>query len=92
MAAVGLISIAIGLMIDLRVFATIWYGVQERCLPTQIPFVECRTQDADVLDEANRVGTMSVGERMGYSLVTKNMSRMYGRFCSVNRLSFAVEP
>lgn len=62
-----------------------------RMLMIPPPGVSGEAIDADVLNERNRVYGMSAFEGRSHALVVRDMSKMYGRFCGVNRLALAVD-
>lgn len=89
--SIGFICIAVCLMFDTKVFLSVWYMLRERILASPVPQSRSIHIDSDVVSERERVGSMPVADMQHYSLVTKELSKMYRSFCSVNRLSFTVE-
>lgn len=94
MAAVGGLAIGLNLVIEFRVFETMVFLWRSACDRTKASadWADDSVQlDADVLDERERVRVMSSFEMRSQSLVVRDVSKMYGGFCAVNRLSLAVD-
>lgn len=93
MAGVGLLAAVVNLLIEYRCFDALWFVVSAggRRMQTVVPPFGDDVDDADVVEEQHRVNNMSAYEIGAQSLVVREMSKMYGRFCSVNRLSVSVD-
>lgn len=89
--SVGVLCITLCLMLDTKILLSWWYMVRERMLTSPVPQSQAIQLDSDVVAERTCVAPMSVAKMKQYSLVTKDLSKMYRNFCSVNRLSFTVE-
>lgn len=48
--------------------------------------------DSDVVTEKNRINNLELSEISNYNLVMKNVTRLYGDFMAVNKLSSAIKP
>lgn len=90
MITVGVLCCITCLMLDTKTFLSWWYKVRERLLASPVPESGLLT-DSDVLNECQLVASMTLNDMQEYSLVTKDLSKMYRSFCSVNQLSFTVE-
>lgn len=88
---IGVFYISLCLMLDNKIFLSLWYMLNERVLRSPVSKSRSFIMDSDVVQEQKAVAKMSQDEMQSYSLVTKELSKMYGSFCSVNRLSFTVE-
>lgn len=93
MVAVGVLAIAANLLIEFRAFESVVFlcrrGGGGGGVP--VPADDGAELDGDVLDERERVRVMSSFEMRSQSLVVRDVSKVYGQFCAVNRLSLAVD-
>lgn len=53
--------------------------------------METQINNTDVLNEENRITKMTFDELKSCDLVVKKLSKTYGKFVAVNRISFAIE-
>lgn len=92
MICVGVLSIIIVLLLDTKIILRCWYAICESLSSySPVPISPETYVDDDVFSERDFAVPMAKMEMQNYSLVAKDLSKMYGKFCSVNRLSFVVE-
>ncbi|XP_053672343.1 phospholipid-transporting ATPase ABCA3-like [Anopheles nili] len=82
---IGVVAFAILLIVDYRVTKKIF----SRATHSE-PVREDGEQDSDVLVEKHKVAACSAGELASYNLVLKELSKSYGKFVAVNKLSIGV--
>lgn len=49
------------------------------------------TEDDDVAAEKDRINNMSPQELQSETMVMQNVSKFYGKFCAVNKISVAIK-
>lgn len=87
---VGCVLYVLLFLVEFQVPQRLFYAVRG----AQMPVLEERDEslmDSDVLEERNRIKTMSYTQISGYNLVLRDMTKFYDKFLAVNRLSLAVE-
>lgn len=60
------------------------------CPSPQLPPSAMAYNDNDVNEEKQNVGAMSLEDLKTYNVVLRNMSKFYGRFLAVNRISVRI--
>lgn len=90
MFSVGLICFTWLLLLEYRIIAAARYFIGNLFSPKIVPIVGIST-DSDVIEEQQRIKTMSSMESDSLSLVVKDMSKVYGSFLAVNQLSIGVD-
>lgn len=85
-------AMAINFMIEFHVFGPLLFCLKPFLRDQVMPAATSSAElDSDVLAEQQRVDAMSAPQIESNNLVMRQLSKMYGKFVSVNRLSIAVE-
>ena len=85
-AGIGVVSFAIILLVDYRVAKKLF----SRSANGVTMSSDQGETDSDVLEEKRRIAACSSGELASYNLVLKELSKNYGKFVAVNKLSVGV--
>uniref|UniRef100_A0A182WCA7 ABC transporter domain-containing protein n=1 Tax=Anopheles minimus TaxID=112268 RepID=A0A182WCA7_9DIPT len=83
---IGLVSFAIILLVDYRLMKKIF---SRKANNTEMANDQGET-DSDVLEEKRAIAACSDGELASYNLVLKELSKSYGKFVAVSKLSVGV--
>lgn len=60
-------------------------------IPRKYPYQNPNTIDSDVIAEKERIDNLSEQEMKSETIVMQNVSKFYGRFCAVNKISVAAK-
>uniref|UniRef100_A0A182J4R4 ABC transporter domain-containing protein n=1 Tax=Anopheles atroparvus TaxID=41427 RepID=A0A182J4R4_ANOAO len=85
---IGVVGFCAVLFIDYRLFKKIF----SRKTASVVASEDQRNEqdDSDVLEEKRKIASSSEGELSSYNLVLKDLSKSYGKFVAVNKLSVGV--
>lgn len=83
-AYIVLIGIELG---GLRLVRQLIFRYMKRSYPDNGP----ETEDDDVAAEKDRINNMSPQELQSETMVMQNVSKFYGKFCAVNKISVAIK-
>uniref|UniRef100_A0A182PES6 ABC transporter domain-containing protein n=1 Tax=Anopheles epiroticus TaxID=199890 RepID=A0A182PES6_9DIPT len=86
---IGVVSFAIILLVDYRVMKKI-FCCRRTNAGMDMPDDRDGEMDSDVLEEKRRVAGSTEGELASYNLVLRELSKSYGKFVAVNKLSVGV--
>lgn len=90
MTGTGIVFFSVLLITEYRLISSVTYKIKSWF--TSFHLVKSDDPiDSDVIQEKNRVKTMSKMEIENHNLVLKEMSKVYGKFVAVNDMSIAVE-
>lgn len=80
------------LLVEYHIIAAVQYYIIKLFTSNIMPAtVAISETDTDVIEEQQRIKTMSSFEVQSLSLVAKDMSKFYGNFLAVNQLSIGVD-
>lgn len=93
MFGTGIFYFALLLLNEYRVFQKFYFFIWNSLKLKFIKIAASEEIDADVLEEKKRVDSLiSSKEFASHNLILQNLTRFYGNFVAVNRLSLAVQP
>lgn len=87
---VGAVAFVVLLLVEYEIVSSVFYAIKSSF--TKFTLNESNEPlDADVLEEKDKVQSMTELKIQSYNLVVNNMSKVYGKFVAVNNMCVAVE-
>lgn len=90
MALCGVVAFILLVLIEIGAFRMLTASLCKD-VDRPYPFSELEFVDEDVLAEKMRIKCMPTEELQSQMVVMKNVSKFYGEFCAVNRISVSIK-